>query len=553
MKPRRIGGKASVTTQRVLRKFSKTRDLYLEMSDETDRPKVLIADDVDENRELLRETIEPHGFDAFLVPNGSLAIRVAKRVLPDLILLDIRMPGDLDGFETCQKLKSDPSTKDIPIIFITVEDEKSAIVKAFQAGAIDYIIKPFSKEEALARVQTHVNLHRLAKELRMKNVALQNEIERREAAESAKTQVEEELKTEAERVSFISEQEASRWGISGFIGQSETFQNVIQNVKKVQQSNSISVLITGESGTGKELVARAVHFGSSRGKRPFIPLNCSAIPHDLAESMLFGHTKGSFSGAATDQKGYFEMANGGTLFLDEIGDLPLGLQGKFLRVLESHRFTPIGSAKEIEVDVRVVAATNRDLASYIEEQRFRSDLYFRLARFTVEVPSLRDRRDDIPLLVTHFVNLFASETGQAPPRISSESFEHLQSYGFPGNIRELKNMMERAVIEAENDEITPSDLHFFRTKKPQQRESEPKVGVQSRERNLESPPSRDGLTPEEEEILEVVSSRGSLTNAECRELLTINIDRAYYLLNKLQKGGHLRRVGGHRGARYLPA
>ena len=523
------------------------------MSNETERPKVLIADDVDENRELLRETIEPHGFDAFLVPNGSLAIRVAKRVLPDLILLDIRMPGDLDGFETCQELKNDPTTKEIPIIFITVENEKSTIVRAFQAGAIDYIIKPFSKEEALARVQTHVNLHRLTSELRTKNTALQNEIERREAAETAKTQVEEALKTEAERVSFISEQEASRWGISGFIGQSETFQSVIQSVKKVQQSKSISVLITGESGTGKELVARAVHFGSSRGKRPFIPLNCSAIPHDLAESMLFGHVKGSFSGAASDQKGYFEMANGGTLFLDEIGDLPLELQGKFLRVLENHRFTRVGGTKEVEVDVRVVAATNRDLAHYIEEQKFRSDLYFRLARFTVEVPSLRDRQDDIPLLVTHFVKLFASETGQSPPRISNESLEQLKTYEFPGNIRELKNMMERAVIEAEDDEITPSELHFFRAKKSQQLVKESKSNTEHAGESSNSTPSREGLTPEEEEILEVVTSRGSLTNADCRELLTINIDRAYYLLNKLQKGGHLRRAGGHRGARYLPA
>lgn len=513
------------------------------LGEDRDRPRVLIADDVAENRELLRETIEPHGFDAFLVPSGEVALRVARKVLPDLILLDIRMPGTLDGFAACQELKRNPETKDIPLIFITIDDDKASIVRAFKEGAVDYIIKPFSKEEALARVRTHVALHRMTQDLRDKNTALENEIARREEAESAKFHAEEKLREESERLTFLSEQEASRWGIDGLLGKSATFQAMARNVKKIQSAKSMSVLVTGESGTGKELIARAVHFGGQRSKRPFIPMNCSAIPRDLTESILFGHRKGSFSGALQDKKGLFEMADGGTLFLDEIGDLPLELQAKFLRVLEDSRFIPVGGSTEIEVDVRIVAATHQYLEELVENKCFRHDLYFRLAQYTIQAPALRERKEDIPLLALHFIKMFAKETGVEAPVLTEEAVARLVEYSFPGNIRELKNMMERAVIEAEDGRISVADLHFFKVKKTPKPDPETKV---------ESEFHSSSLAGEELEIVERVKETGSLTNSECRELLGINIDRAYYLLNKLNSSGFIKRIGGHRGSRYVP-
>ena len=206
--------------------------------------------------------------------------------------------------------------------------------------------------------------------------------------------------------------------------------------------------MTGESGTGKELVARALHFGSSRAKGPFIPVNCVAIPEELAESMLFGHVRGAFTGATMDRKGYFELAHGGTLFLDEIGDMPVTLQAKLLRVLEDGCVTPLGSSRERKVDVRVVAATNANFAAQIDAGAFRQDLYFRLAQYVVLVPPLRDRREDIPLLAHHFLRLFAGEMGMPTPAMDAESLRLLAAHPFPGNVRELKNVIERALIES---------------------------------------------------------------------------------------------------------
>jgi DNA-binding NtrC family response regulator len=216
----------------------------------------------------------------------------------------------------------------------------------------------------------------------------------------------------------------------------------------LQNFSSVNVLITGESGTGKELVARAIHFGSPRTAGPFIAVNCVAIPADLAESILFGHIRGAFTGATMDRKGYFELADGGTLFLDEIGDMPAALQAKLLRVLEDGRITPLGGTREKKVDVRVVAATNADLQTSIAGGAFRQDLYFRLAQFPVHLPPLRERPEDIPLLATHFLQLFATEMGSAVPAVEPAVMTALSRYPFPGNVRELKNVIERALIES---------------------------------------------------------------------------------------------------------
>ena len=238
-------------------------------------------------------------------------------------------------------------------------------------------------------------------------------------------------------------------------------QKVLRDVQLLQNSSSTSVLITGDSGTGKELVARALHFGSERAGGPFVPVNCSAVPQELAESQFFGHVKGAFTGADADRKGHFELAHGGTLFLDEVGDMPADLQAKLLRVLEDGVVAPIGADAPRPVDVRVVSATNADLQAAVGAGTFRRDLYFRLASFPVQVPPLRQRPEDIPLLVEHFLGLLAGEMGREPPETTTAALERLQGYPFPGNIRELKNIVERACIESSGGAIGPEHVHFF--------------------------------------------------------------------------------------------
>jgi DNA-binding NtrC family response regulator len=387
-------------------------------------------------------------------------VRIATRALPDIILLDIVMPPGIDGYEVCRQLKQNQSTAPIPVIFITIKEEKESLLEGFRVGGVDYITKPFEKEEVLVRVENHLKINRLTKELLQKNSELtlanqklKQEITRREQAEDA-------LETADEHLSIISQQEAERWGIAGFVAQSKTMAEIMEEIRKVQKVSKMSVLITGESGTGKELIARAIHFGGPRAKKAFIPVNCSAIPSELAESTLFGHIRGAFTGANADRKGYFELANEGTLFLDEIGDLPIELQPKLLRVLENGCFIPVGGTRQKCVDVRVIAATNADIQAKIAEGKFREDLYYRLARFIVVVPPLRERPEDIPLLAAHFLSLFATEMGLKQPPLSHDALVALESYPFPGNVRELKNIIERALIESGGGEILPEHLYF---------------------------------------------------------------------------------------------
>ena len=422
--------------------------------DKTDptREKILIVDDIPANLNVLRQALEAEGYDLLFATEGETALKVAARAMPDLILLDIIMPG-MDGFEVCRQLKKNQSTKDIPVVFITAMRETEEVVEGFRVGGVDYITKPFEKEEVLARVETHLTNARLTKALLQRNRELQGEIARREQAEADR-------QTADERFSLISEQEAQRWGIAGFVGQSKTIGKILAEILKLQTTGTMSVLIQGESGTGKELIARAIHFGGPRAKGPFIPVNCSAIPSELAESLFFGHVKGAFTGANKDKKGYFELADGGTLFLDEIGDMPLGLQAKLLRVLEDGCVIPIGGTHEKHVDVRILAATNADLQSRMAEGAFRSDLYYRLAGFTVDVPPLRDRPEDIPLLASHFLSLFATEMGIQKPALTQDALDTLMAYPFPGNVRELKNIIERALIESGGEKIQPQHLHF---------------------------------------------------------------------------------------------
>lgn len=408
-------------------------------------PRVLLVDDQPANLDVLCKVLETDGYRVLLAPSGEVALKTAARAQPDLILLDVMMP-DMDGYEVCRRLKADENTRAIPIIFITARDLHEDVVQGFEIGAVDYITKPFREREVLVRARTHVQLNRLHRELADKNRTLESEIHQRQQLKS--------------QLSMISQREQAHWGIEGFIGQSPTLQKIFNEIRLLQESDSISVLILGESGTGKELIARAIHYGSARADAAFVPINCAALPRELAESLFFGHAKGSFTGAEDERIGYFEMAHQGTLFLDELGEMPPDLQAKLLRVLEDGEVWRIGGQSGRKVDVRVLAATNVDLQEKIDQASFRQDLYYRLARFIVTAPPLRERREDIPLLAQHFLSLFAREMNREAPPLAPAVLEALTAHSFPGNVRELKNAVERALIESGGAAIEVEHLHL---------------------------------------------------------------------------------------------
>jgi DNA-binding NtrC family response regulator len=474
--------------------------------------KILIVDDNPANIGLLSEALERKGYEILAASDGDSGVRIAGLAKPALILLDVMMPF-LDGMATCRKLKMADATRDIPVIFITARQDTESVLSGFRSGAIDYIHKPFHLEEVLSRVETHLQIGRLTRELRARNEELETEIARRREAEEAR-------RTADERYSRLSADEALRWGISGFVGESRTVRKILEEIKRVYRFANTSVLIQGESGTGKELVSRAIHHGSTRAAAPFIPVNCVAIPAELAESMLFGHVRGAFTGATSDRKGWFELANRGTLFLDEIGDMPGPLQGKLLRVLEDGEILAVGSTKPIQVDVRVIAASNADLPAKILDGSFRLDLYFRLARYVVDIPPLRERLDDLSLLVSHFLRLFSNEMGMSPPAVSPEAMALLQSYSFPGNVRELKNVIERALIESGGGAIQQRHIHLLEA--VPRRQSSANVAVSS---GAEAIPLN--LDAAEQLLIQRALNQAGGNVAEAARLLGVNRSRIY--------------------------
>lgn len=401
--------------------------------------RILAVDDVPANLDVLIATLEAADLSVLIATSGSAALEVATRELPALILLDIAMP-DMDGIEVCRSLKADKATQNIPVIFLTADTSEEKILSGFEAGAVDYVTKPFLQGEVLIRLRTHLERAMLANDVAAKNRALEEEIARRRVLDN--------------RLSMLAKRESDRWGIEGFIGQSETMREILREIGLLQNASKTSVLVTGESGTGKELIARAIHAGSDRADRPFIAVNCATIPHELAESLLFGHLSGAFTGAQRDQTGYFEMADGGTLFLDEIGTMPAVVQPKLLRVLEDGLIRPLGAKADKRVDVRMVSATNEPTSA------LREDLYYRLARFTVMAPPLRDRKDDIPMLALHFMQMFSAEMGISPPGYRADALTALSGHDYPGNVRELKNVVERAMIESGGNEIAAEHLRL---------------------------------------------------------------------------------------------
>ena len=474
--------------------------------------KILIIDDNPANIGLLSEALERKGHEILAASDGDSGVRIAGLAKPALILLDVMMPL-LDGMATCRKLKMADAIRDIPVIFITARQDMESVLSGFRSGAVDYIHKPFHLEEVLSRVETHLQIGRLTRELRARNEELETEIARRCEAEEAR-------RTADERYSRLSADEALRWGISGFVGESRTVRKILEEIKRVYRFANTSVLIQGESGTGKELVSRAIHHGSARAAAPFIPVNCVAIPAELAESMLFGHVRGAFTGATSDRKGWFELANYGTLFLDEIGDMPLPLQGKLLRVLEDGQILAVGGTKPIQVDVRVIAASNADLPAKILDGSFRQDLYFRLARYVVDIPPLRERLDDLSLLVSHFLRLFSNEMGMSPPAVGPEAMALLESYSFPGNVRELKNVIERALIESGGGPIQQRHIHLLEAVPRRQRSAnvEGSSGAETIPLNLDAA---------EQLLIQRALNQAGGNVAEAARLLGVNRSRIY--------------------------
>ena len=479
--------------------------------------KILLVDDQPANLDVLSDLLESQRYNVHLAPSGKIALKSAVRVVPDLILLDVTMP-EMDGFETCQKLKEDDATSHIPVIFITARDLEEDVVTGFRAGGVDYITKPFKEEEVLVRVETQVRVNRLAQELVEKNEALAEKNLELEAEIAQRKALKGQLKRETER-----------WGLDGFIGESQAVKRVFEQVQLMQDNPTTSVLITGESGTGKELIARAIHFGGSREEAPFVPVNCNAIPGELVESALFGHVRGAFTGANEDRAGHFEMADKGTLFLDEIGDMPVDLQGRLLRVIEDGEVWPVGASVGKKVDVRVLAATNADLQEKMDASTFRQDLYFRLARYTVNAPVLRDRKEDLPLLAHHFLRLLSTEMGREAPVLGPKAIEQLSDYDFPGNVRELKNIIERAMIESRGGEIEPRHLHFLGGK------SGSDVNA-----SLDLPMDLDAAEREaNRRVVAQAMEKCGGNVSEAARLLGTTRNRIYRIINhEEQKGGH---------------
>lgn len=379
--------------------------------------------------------LKPLQCDVATFTDPDVFIKSLSASAPDILIADLRMPK-IDGI-TVLKIVREVSP-DTEVIIVSGNAEKHHAIQALKLGAYDFFEKPVDRLEMLETVKRTVRYRDLLRD--------RNRV--------------------AGQLSFVTSQEAKRWCIDALIGKSAAMRKVIHDIQLLQRAANTSVLITGESGTGKELIARAIHYGSARASRPFVPINCSAIPTELAESTFFGHVKGAFTGALADRPGCFETAHEGTLFLDEIGDMPAAMQIKLLRVLEDGIITPVGKTTGRPVNVRVIAVTNADLEARIAAGTFRADLFYRIAAFNFTLPPLRERTADIPLLVEHFVHLFAGEMGISPPAIAPEASSLLERYAFPGNIRELKNMIERALIESAGETIAAEHIHFILKQTP---------------------------------------------------------------------------------------
>jgi DNA-binding NtrC family response regulator len=387
---------------------------------------VLVLDDERKIADKVSSYLTKQGYNAQSAYFPTQAFKILNREPVDILISDVLMP-EMTGLDLLKKVKS--SYPHVEVIMITGHGDMDMVIEAIHLGAVDFIKKPFSFLDIQLAIQRTGNFLRL-----------QNQLQ----------QVE-------NRSSLISRDLESRTE-KNFIGTSKNIKRVLDTALRAGEDRNVSVLITGENGTGKEIIARIIHHASERHDEVFHPVNSSAIPDTLIESEFFGHKKGSFTDAKDDKKGVFELAHGGSLFLDEIADMPFGLQAKLLRALEEKKIKRIGSNKEIDVDVRLISATNQDINQLIQDKKFRLDLFHRINTITLTIPPLRERIEDIKPLLAYYVEFFAKRKNKPVPEIDANVLDHLKSYHFPGNVRELKNMIERASILASNDRLTASDF-----------------------------------------------------------------------------------------------
>jgi two-component system, NtrC family, response regulator AtoC len=446
---------------------------------------ILVVDDEKLIRWSLKERLTREGHAITEAEDGASAAAALDAELPDLVLLDMKLP-DTDGLTILRSVVE--KAPQLPVIIITAYSTVDTAVEAMRVGAYDYISKPFDMDDLTITV----------------NRALEASTLRREVRERVR-------------------EEKAKFGIHNLVGKSKPMQEIGALVRKVSQSQASTVLIRGESGTGKDVIARAIHFESSRADKPFMNITCTALQDTLLESELFGHEKGAFTDAKSQKKGLFELANNGTVFLDEIGDMSPTLQAKLLRALEERAFRRVGGSQDIKVDVRIIAATNRPLEKLIEEKKFREDLYYRLNIITVDVPPLRERREDITLLVDHFLKRFAVEFRKTVNDVSSEALRKLESYEWPGNVRELKNAIERAVLLGSGPVVAADDLTMGRTA----------VAAPEKDKKMFSLPAKGFKFDElEKDIVLQALERTAWNQTRAGELLGMTRDQIHYRMEK---------------------
>ncbi|RWX52280.1 two-component system, NtrC family, response regulator PilR [Candidatus Electrothrix marina] len=450
-------------------------------------PRILIVDDELSMRDFLKILFENEGYEVSVAPDAATALDVAVKDPFDAVITDIRMPG-MNGLELLAELKR--HFPDLPVIMITAYASPDDAVQAMRQGAFDYITKPFHVDELKNVIRTAVQRKASA--------------ERNETGET----------------------------FSGIIGSSPEMLRIFDLIRRVAPTPA-SVLIYGESGTGKELVAKALHEHSKVAANPFVPITCSAIPESLLESELFGHVKGSFTGAVADKPGLFQQADSGTAFLDEIGELTPIIQTKLLRVLQEREFMPVGSTKTKQVNVRIISATNRNLEDEIMEKRFREDLFYRLAVVPIRVPPLRERKGDVPLLVDYFLKKYSELLGKEVQTISSYGLEVLMDYNFPGNVRELENIIERGVALEASNIILPESLILSRKEKPGLQKEPLFVGAQD-ERELFDRGMEDILIDLETRMIKHALEAAEGSKMRAAELLKISFRSLRYKTKKYE-------------------
>jgi DNA-binding NtrC family response regulator len=390
------------------------------------KKKILIVDDEIKMLRVLELQLQSAGYDILKAESAEEGLKMLETAISNgdgisLVMTDLRLPG-VDGLAFLRKIRT--QTPGIPVIVMTAFGTVETAVEAMKAGANDYLLKPFSLEDMMITIDKVLELHALRNE----NIALKAELTR-------------------------------QYDFGQLIGRSERMKEVFEAAQRVAYTHA-TVLLGGESGTGKGVLARAIHLNSPRSDGPFIKINCSAIPENLMEAELFGYEKGAFTGAMKSHPGKFEQADGGTVFLDEIGDVPMPIQVKLLRVLQEKEFERLGGTKTIRVSVRIVAATNQDLRAALEQGSFREDLYYRLNVVPINIPPLRERREDIPYLIDHFLKRFAADTGDRIRGMSNEAVDKLSGYRWPGNVRELENIIQRAMVMAKSEVIGVEDIHL---------------------------------------------------------------------------------------------